>query len=98
MNKIERIAKILELADIPFTWLKFDDDGNGINLILDDNSSTISFAPPDESLPVMESTEGSRIYIPSFYPAYFFTIPYSFPRENTFAQKNADFRFWLVVK
>ena len=47
MNKIERIAKILELADIPFTWLKFDDDGNGISLILDEKSSTISFAPPD---------------------------------------------------
>ena len=47
VNKIERIAKILELADISYTWLKFDDDGKGVSLILDDNSSTISFAPPD---------------------------------------------------
>ncbi|MBP5200163.1 MAG: hypothetical protein J6Z82_05895 [Schwartzia sp.] len=47
MNKIERVAKILELAEIPFSWLKYDDDGNGVSLILDDNSSTISFVPPD---------------------------------------------------
>lgn len=47
VNKIERIAKILELAEISYTWLKFDDDGNGVSLILDDNSSTVSFAPPD---------------------------------------------------
>lgn len=47
MNKIERVAKILELAEIPFSWLKYDGDGNGISLILDDNSSTISFVPPD---------------------------------------------------
>ena len=47
MNKIERIAKILELAEISYTWLKVDDDGNGVSLILDDNSSTVSFAPPD---------------------------------------------------
>ena len=47
VNKIERIAKILELAKISYTWLKFDGNDNGVSLILDDNSSTVSFAPPD---------------------------------------------------
>ncbi len=47
MNKLERVAKILELAEIPFSWLKYDGDGNGISLSLDDDSSTISFVPPE---------------------------------------------------
>ena len=47
MNKIERIAKILELAEIPFSWLKKDDNGNGISLVLEDGSSTISLMSTD---------------------------------------------------
>ncbi len=37
MNRIERIAKILELAEIPYSWLK-----PNVSLSLDDDSSTIS--------------------------------------------------------
>ena len=43
MNNIERIAKILELAEIPFSWLKHGEDGK-YSLILEDNSSTVSLA------------------------------------------------------
>lgn len=42
MTKIEKIARILELAEIPFEWLKKDGNGNGISLSLEDGSSTVS--------------------------------------------------------
>ena len=39
MNKVEKIASILELAEIPFEWLRHDD---ACSLSLLDNSSTVS--------------------------------------------------------
>ncbi len=42
MTRLEKIAKILELADIPYAWLKRDKNGTGISLSLEDDSSTVS--------------------------------------------------------
>jgi len=40
MNKIERVAKILELAEIPFSWLKYDEDGE---MTVTSSKSTVTF-------------------------------------------------------
>ena len=39
MNKAEKIAEILDLAEIPYVWLRRDD---AFSLALDDDSATIS--------------------------------------------------------
>lgn len=40
MNKAERIAAILDLAEIPYVWLRRDD---AFSLALEDDSATVSF-------------------------------------------------------
>lgn len=39
MNKAEKIAAILDLAEIPYVWLRRDD---AFSLALDDDSATVS--------------------------------------------------------
>ncbi len=40
MNKAEKIAAILDLAEIPYVWLRHDDVSS---LVLEDDSATVSF-------------------------------------------------------
>ena len=47
LNKLERVAKILDLALIPYSWLSHGKDGK-YSLSLDDDSSTVSLTHDDK--------------------------------------------------